>query len=66
MSYVRYVVYRDFEISPSSVSYSPETDWSWVHKDFDGAPDGNDNRYGYGSSIEDCKTQIDDWWEENK
>lgn len=56
--------YREFEIYPASVSYSKDTDWQWVHKDYDGAEDARDDRCGYGSSIEDCKLQIDEWWEE--
>jgi hypothetical protein len=34
--------------------------WAYVHDDFDGAEDANDNRYGYAATVEACKTQIDD------
>lgn len=33
-------------------------DWAFVHEDFDGAPDSNDNRCGYGESPEDCIERI--------
>lgn len=35
-------------------------DYDFVHEDYDGAPDGGDNRCGSGRSIEDCKAQIDE------
>jgi hypothetical protein len=40
-------------------------DWHFVHDDYDGAPNEPDegpadHRCGSGSSIEDCKAQIDD------
>ena len=35
-------------------------DWSWHHDDFDGAPDGNDNRYGHSASLEEAKAAIDE------
>lgn len=37
--------------------YAP---YEFVHDDYDGAPDANDNRCGHASSIEDAKAQIDD------
>lgn len=36
-------------------------DWHWVHDDYDGAPDGNDNRYGSESSFVACLNACDDW-----
>ena len=29
-------------------------DWAFVHDDYDGAPDGNDNRCGRAASPEAC------------
>ena len=37
----------------------PNFDWAYVHDDFDGAPDANDNRYGHAESLEACKREID-------
>lgn len=34
--------------------------YEFVHDDYDGAPDANDNRCGHASSIEDAKAQIDE------
>jgi hypothetical protein len=34
-------------------------DWVYVHDDFDGAPDANDNRCGHAESLEACKREID-------
>ena len=33
--------------------------WDFVHDDYDGAPDGNDNRYGHADSIEEAHRLID-------
>ncbi|HEY9219508.1 MAG TPA: hypothetical protein VIO94_15785 [Phenylobacterium sp.] len=41
-------------------------DWQFWHDDFDGAPDGNDNRCGSAASLEDAKAEIDLWIEENE
>lgn len=38
----------------------PGTYFAWSHRDYDGAPDGNDTRCGFGRSIDACKRQIDD------
>jgi hypothetical protein len=34
--------------------------YSFSHDDYDGAEDSNDNRYGYGRTIEACKAEIDE------
>lgn len=34
--------------------------WSYVHDDFDGAPDGNDNRCGHAASPEACLSEIEE------
>lgn len=54
--------YRDWEIFVNYGSISVATDWAATHKDYDGAPDGNDDRYVWGFSVEDCAAQIDDWY----
>lgn len=34
--------------------------WFYIHDDYDGAPDGNDSRYGYAATEADCKQEIHD------
>ena len=34
-------------------------DWSFVHEDYDGAPDSNDCRQGTAASVWDAKREID-------
>jgi hypothetical protein len=38
----------------------------YVHDDYDGAPDANDHRHGYGDSIEDCIREINQYILENE
>jgi hypothetical protein len=33
--------------------------FAYSHDDYDGAPDGNDNRFGYAATVEACKSEID-------
>jgi hypothetical protein len=56
------IVYREFHIGRSMVSYMPETDWSYVHDDYDGVGDAFDDRCGHAPSIEAAKCDIDEWW----
>lgn len=37
-----------------------DTQFCYCHDDYDGAPDARDGRFGHGTSIEDCKRQIDE------
>lgn len=53
-------LYRDYEISENPCNILRECDFVFSHKDFDGAPDSNDSRCGYGPTVEDCMEQIDD------
>lgn len=54
--------YRDFVIHYVNPPIPIRTmDWGFYHKSYDGE---GDNRHGYGSSVEDCKAQIDDWHRE--
>lgn len=59
------VYYRNFIIyySPMFIP-SNKLDWAWVHKDFDGAPDANDSRYGHAENIEAAKAEIDEFIED--
>lgn len=41
-------------------------DWHYVHRDFDGAPDANDNRCGHAASEASAMDEIDAWIEENE
>jgi hypothetical protein len=52
--------YGDWRIYVASYSPAARFDWEFVHKDYDGAPDGNDNRCGRGASFQDCIDQIDE------
>ncbi len=51
--------YREWRIHRSD-GYTCK--WCYVHDDYDGAEDGNDDRYGYCETIEDCKAEIDERW----
>lgn len=60
--------YRGFIIARNPVT-PPIPNWqqfqfSYVHKDYDGAPDANDNRHGYGPTVMACKQEIDDLLDE--
>lgn len=59
------IKYRGYEISMNWCNIDARCDYVFAHKDYDGAPiepDGppSDSRCGYGPSIDDCKSQIDD------
>jgi hypothetical protein len=58
--------YRGWEIH---FEYPPipvrDFDWQASHKDYDGAPDANDNRLVHGSTLEAVKAEIDAWIEEH-
>lgn len=47
-----------------SIHYKPKPilerdfDWDYVHEDYDGAPDSNDNRCGNAESFEACCEKI--------
>ena len=53
-------LYRDYIVEPADYSPAPSFDWSFRHKDYDGAPDANDNRFGWGICPLACMAQIDD------
>lgn len=52
--------YRGFRIYINDQWFSAHDAYAYVHDDFDGAPDANDNRYGACATVEDCKAEIDD------
>ncbi len=35
-------------------------DYTYTHKDYDGAPDSGDRRCGYAGSVDECKADIDE------
>lgn len=39
---------------------SKKFDYQFVHKDFDGAPDSGDSRYGAAPSVQECIDKIDE------
>ncbi len=55
------IEYKNYKIS-----YNPKPiptsvfDWDWQADGFDGAIDSQDDRAGTGSSVDDCKRQIDE------
>lgn len=44
--------YKDYRIYLDDNPFG----WAFVHKDYDG---DEDERFGYGKSVDDCKEQID-------
>jgi hypothetical protein len=58
-------MYKNYHIEPFGF-YARENTHHFWHDDYDGAPDSLDNRCGYGTSVEDCKKQIDEQIEENE
>lgn len=47
-------IYRSDPMAPDSMA------WTYVHDDYDGAPDANDYRFGYAESIEAAKADVDE------
>jgi hypothetical protein len=62
------IEYRGYWIAynPKPVPASCGVDWDWHHDDYDGAPDGNDNRCGCSASLDAAKTDIDEQIEEDE
>ncbi len=50
--------YRGYNITPLHLP-GPDVQYQFLHEDFDGEEYG-DYRYGFGMTIEDCKSLIDD------
>jgi hypothetical protein len=53
--YGKWDIYYDAKPIPTTAC-----DWNFVHEDYDGAPDANDNRCGTGKDVADCLNQIRD------
>lgn len=55
------VIYGDW-----SIHYDPPPapwrglDYTYTHKDYDGAPDSGDKRCGWAGSVAECKADIDE------
>jgi hypothetical protein len=62
------IEYRGYwiEYNPKPIPASCGVDWDWHHDDFDGAPDGNDNRCGCSASLNAAKADIDEQIEEDE
>lgn len=55
------VVYRNFIISYWCKPIPDRRfDYDYAHADYDGP---EDNRCGSAASVEDCKSEIDDYWD---
>lgn len=39
-------------------------DWHWCHDDYDGAPDGNDGRFGHAPSFAAALNECDEYEDE--
>ena len=48
------ITYRDYVIT-----WQGRTDWTFAHRDYDGAPDGRDHRCGWEQSLGACMAEID-------
>ena len=58
--YQNYLIFHVDEIDPRN------NEFKFVHDDYDGAPDANDHRHGFGESIQDCIHQINQYILENE
>ena len=57
------IAYRDWTIWYEPPPIPIRTmDWTYSHNDYDGPPD---RRYGYASSVAECKADIDEIEQEN-
>lgn len=54
VKYRGYLIYHNDSIWPNYEKFQ------FVHKDYDGAPDSKDYRFGYGHTIEDCVEKINE------
>lgn len=62
-TYDNSVMYQDYRIYMDTNWFGK---WTFVHDSYDGAPDAKDNRHGFGSSIDDCIKQINEYILENE
>ena len=52
--------YGDYLIRYDPVPFCTGYDWEVVHRDFDGAPDSDDHRYGRAPKLENAIDLIDE------
>lgn len=52
------IIYKDWIIAVNSMWPHDQFAYTYTHKDYDG---DEDNRYGFGATIEACKQEIDDY-----
>ena len=48
----------DYKIEPATGEDSYHFKWSFLHTDYDGAPDAKDNRQGFGHTVAECHEEI--------
>lgn len=63
MSSPRRIKPGEWRYGPWLIYYDPKpgpgpVHWSYVHDDYDGAPDANDNRCGVGADFASCLAAI--------
>lgn len=66
LTYDNPVKYQGYLIYPSDEVDHKMCGFTWVHEDYDGAPDAYDHRHGFGASIEGCIMQINEYILENE
>lgn len=54
------VWYGEWRIYHNNAAMGRSSTFAFCHDDYDGAEDANDNRCGYGASIEDCINEIEE------
>lgn len=59
-SYYNPIWYKGYRIFVSDMYEVHGFNYDYVHDDYDGAEDANDNRHGQAHTIEQCKSEIDD------
>lgn len=59
-SYDNPIWYKKYKIYLSHIGIVENFEYEFVHDDYDGAEDANDHRYGYATSVDDAKAQIDE------
>lgn len=60
INYDNPISYKGYRIYLSELYDLHGFQYEYVHDDYDGVGDANDNRFGTAKSVEDAKAQIDD------
>lgn len=63
LSFENPLMYRGYNIYPDNRGPAGHC-WSFVHPDYDGAPDAKDRRHGTGKDVQHCANQINELIEE--